>query len=206
MTEKLMETFSENGLTVAPVQNTYHVTFFQMRIETSVLETLADELETIVGNFRPLNVKVEMSPVLTESPNYVFWDVKSMSNEKSNVQKIHEEIVNKISPLRSKNLMKRVAKDVENSTLSDEKLENIEKYGITWSLPGPNFHPHSTVLYNTGNYSELINNGQLVNVKGLLNVGNLSVHEPFGIECLAIGQLGFYGNVLKVLRKISLND
>jgi hypothetical protein len=85
-------------------------------------------------------------------------------------------------------------------------MRNIAKYGIYWSIPGPNYHPHATVLYNCGSDREN-EDGRLIRITDLINdVGNLTKQQPFKIQYIAIGELGYYGNVLNILRKIQLAD
>jgi len=165
-------------------ENNYHITLYHGVFPDGKLEEIYKKIES--SNFKPLDLK--FTTIYSTSNRWVDRGVEK-SREIENLHRKIVEIANSyhIRPL------KRVS-DIYDK-LDKEQQKQADLYGVTGVLDS--YKPHMTVFYA---YPE---NKNLVDAAAQLSP-IAKEHESFKADTIAIGELGYNGNLTKILYTVKL--
>jgi 2'-5' RNA ligase len=160
-----------------------HITIYSpeypKRKEDEVLETI----EKLVKNFSP----IKFVPKEIETSQGYFGIAAQYSDE---IKKIHEAIVEKLNPLREGHLREKYL-NAYNMKFSEEKMQNIQKYGYADSMSL--YNPHITI-------TRLKDDGVAEKVAKEIAV-------PFGefaIDKIGVFRMGENGTCIELIKEFNL--
>lgn len=158
-------------------KNIPHVSLFQMCVDKEKLSVIIQSVQEIAENNASLPLLFFQKQLVMKGNNLFLNLYESQA-----LSRLNEKIIENISSLRSKKLMKQVVDTKTNPSM----VEDINKYGIWWGLPH-NYDPHFTIVYD---------------LKKKLEITQLPLFasESFKPSALGVGLLGYNGNVNQILR------
>ncbi|MDO8487541.1 MAG: 2'-5' RNA ligase family protein [Candidatus Curtissbacteria bacterium] len=159
-----------------------HVTLYQLELPVDNVEKVVDVLSKITDSTIKLKVKLNKK---TNHQNFIFWACQKTKD----LQKLHEEIVKAVNPLRQNLLLP----ELKNTRGLNAKMKKMVKdYGYT--LVYDEFLPHITI-------SNVKNIGDIPSI-----MKSLKLEEREEIfDTLALTTLGPFGTVPKILKKFKLS-
>lgn len=164
--------------------NIYHITLFHGNYDQSDLATIKENIQTI--NESKFNVSI-LSPILNIENRWFEANVRSSDN----IQNLHRKIVEILNQYRKGPVQKM--KD-QYAQLPTQKQKLVDQYGMKEVLDS--YRPHITMFYHYP-VTHKIDNKSLESL----------LQEDFicGVEKIAIGEIGYNGNVIKLAEEIKLN-
>ena len=156
--------------------NNWHVTLYHGAFEQK-------DLSAIYNKLRSLNVKnvlLKFSKIYPTSDRWIDWGVQ----KNSELQALHEAVVRIASPYHKRPL-KRSA-DIYDS-LDSEKKHQVDEYGVSGILQY--YNPHMTLFYQYPPSPTLQN----IKLDQVLRVCHAHI---------AVGELGYNGNIVKILHML----
>ena len=166
-------------------ENIPHITLFQGRFPSRNIEKIYQYIESLQNTYSPIDIFLTTDLLVRQNLN-VFW----MVTKSPQMMLLHFEIAKRLFPLTENLLMEQFALLLNSPTITISEKERLKSYGML--LSGDDFLPHVTLckLNNSKNKSKL----------DMMDIPQSS----FQSNCITIGELGFYGNLLKVLHKVRL--
>lgn len=186
LTKRICKNHKDNGIDVKQDRNHPHVTLFQLSVKGSNIPKISKELAQFLPDLGRVP-RVALKPALSVVGANLFWNIDALFQNPL-LKKVHKQVVNTISPLRSDIRMGHLEKNY--SLLPDAKKSDVDQYGICWSLPH-NFDPHFTVIYNIPSD---------FNLDFLPPLNQCSFKPAY----LGMGLLGYHGNVTDILWRTKL--
>lgn len=186
LTNRICQNHKDNGIDIKQDRNHPHVTLFQLSVKGNNIPKISKKLAEFIPDLGRIP-RVALKQALSVVGANLFWNIDVLFQNPL-LKKVHKQVVDTLSPLRSEI---RIGHLEENyCLLSDAKKSDIDQYGICWSLPH-NFDPHFTVIYN------------------MPPDFNLDLVPPitqcsFKPAYLAVGFLGYHGNVIDILWRTKL--
>ncbi len=195
-TERLNKEITKTFPNIANQPNNFHITLLQGRFKESNLASLIEAVKaTLTDNFIcPLAIELEPALSLHGAQN-IFWDVK----KNSALLNLHGLMVHNVSMLRDASLQRYQDTYL---TLAPHHQKQIDQFGVRNVLE--HYHPHFTLFYGEKPAKEQIE-AQTQNMKQIAQslVPNKDLLK-FTATTVAIGELGYQGNLIKIIEKIEL--
>lgn len=169
---KILSHFLRDRTGVQELQNTPHVSLFQMCVDVERYSEVSKKARELFAPKPPLIFNVKG---LTGRYRNTIIDLEDPSG------RFEEDVIQAadgLSPLRSQRLLQQV-NDAKNLT-SDQK-EWVSRYGTYWNVPPLKIKPHLTLLYGQ---ELLLEDFPLSRIEG---------------ESVAIGKIGYQGNLIEIL-------
>ena len=176
--------------------NNFHITLLQGRFKESNLASLIEAVKaTLTDNFiRPLEIELEPALSLHGAQN-IFCDVK----KNSDLLNLHGLILHNISMLRDASLQRYQDTYL---TLAPHHQKQIDQFGVRGVLE--HYHPHFTLFYGEKPVKEQIEaQTQKIQQVAQSLVPNKDLLK-FTATTVAIGELGYQGNLIKIIERIEL--
>ncbi|WP_419421423.1 2'-5' RNA ligase family protein (plasmid) [Legionella sp. D16C41] len=173
------------------IQTRYHISLFQGRFPLSAVDELLPKLKHLVEDFTSLTI--EMKAELKATTRHVFWEVQPNSA----LQLLHHNIVLVCLPYRQGMLQQFQDRYL---TMSLEEQQQVDKFGVMSAED--KFNPHITIFYHSNGDTRV---NELVK-QPLGQIGSCKL-EPFDItNRIALGQLGYYGQVIEIISNIAVEE
>jgi len=169
--------------------NNFHITLFHVKLPEEQLEAFAEELRGIVAETSSFEIGMnsQLSPV---SNQYVLWD----AFPNPSLQLLHEKVLRLAQKFRTGALAR--AQDAYE-TLSPEKKREVDQFGVTEVLG--HFQPHITLCYRIGASPEVMDT-----ILSTIHPESGCAH--FKAAQVALGELGYYGNLSSVNEIMNLRE
>lgn len=159
------------------INNTLHISLFQLRIEDHLLEECLKKFEYI---------QLRNIHFLISDLKYTDGNIRAeLKLNKALFQASVEKIVGLYSSLRSNSLMEQI----DITSLSKEQLTLVEQYGIYWNVPSDKSRPYITLIYGS---------------KGCIDTTKVFEESTINIKSIALVTLGKLGNVTGVIKEMAL--
>ncbi|MDP2194163.1 MAG: hypothetical protein Q8K36_06535 [Alphaproteobacteria bacterium] len=186
LTKRICKNHKAHGINLEQDKNHPHVTLFQLSVKGENIPKIYQSLDQVALDLARLP-SVPLKPALSVVGRNVFWNIDALFQNPL-LNKAQKNIVDMIAPLKSDKRMRQL--EEKYNTLSDVQKEDVNQYGICWSLPH-NFVPHFTVIYNMPSD---------FNLKFVSPMKQYSFKSAY----LGVGLLGYHGNVIDVLWRVTL--
>ncbi len=173
-------------------RNLFHMTLYQLLIESSNLHALCESIKKISLDLQSLSFQMNIS--LTNTHHNIFWN-SDEAKDLISLKKSHEEAITEGNKRRIKSETFSRSQYCKTGQLTAQEILDIEEYGIFWGLPH-NFMPHITVIYN------LNCDKNNIRIRDCLDEVQMESHHLFHAKSIAIGELGPAGNVTSILEVI----
>lgn len=169
-------------------ENIPHLSLFQMDVDDKNLPKVFNKAKDTVRKSSLTKISLSMHNTLSFAEENLFWYPNQQADFMSS---FHSVLVDSVKDYRSSSLLQQIPQDISSLSLNQQQL--IKTYGVYWGCPGSSFNPHFTIAYNLPesmwNFSDLQLSGLSQNIT---------------LNRLTIGQIGFYGNVVKIYNEIEL--
>ena len=164
-----------------------HITLFQGRFPDTNKEKIYRYVKSLQDNHSPIEICLNKKLFVRKNLN-VFW----MVTLSSQLMCLHLDIAKYLFPLTENLLMDQFVRLLNSPNITISERERLESYGML--LSGDAFMPHVTLcklnsLYNKNKIS-----------------GWDAPQSSFRANCIAIGELGFYGNLVKIVHRVMLSE
>ena len=168
------------------LDNIQHITLYKGHYPVSHIADLHKAISDL--NLKPFTV--EMHPTLSNHENFhIRWQAKRSKE----LHDIHQTIVKAASPLR-RGAIERMANGY--SELHPRLQYQIDQYGSGWVLDM--YDPHLTIYYGQARYHRI---GSLAQE---LTPTLAPEQLQFKAQTIAIGELGYQGNMLNILHQLEV--
>lgn len=166
--------------------NNWHVTLYHGAFEPHALSKISHELLDI--KIKPFDLS--FTKIYATSDRWIDFGIKKTRA----LQKLHEKVISLASKYHVK-LLDRARDDY--NTMSKEKRDQADEYGVSGVMTL--YKPHMTLFYTYPANSELL---KVASSIAKIHNGKMTCKA----SSLAIGELDYNGNMIKVLETISLED
>jgi len=179
ISKELKERISHQPLSY---KNIPHISLYQGKIERKNLSAVQKRLKQIAADTQPFSIQLQHT--LSNAGDSIYWN----ANLDKNLEQLHNRVVDEFS-LFTKGLRMRQVEDMPENALNVSQKNKLEKYGIFWIKES--FTPHLTIFYNAKAYPALYSIVRQVRPD--------TSATGFEIKNLAVAELGYEGNVEKIL-------
>lgn len=176
--------------------NSFHITLFHGRFKESNLASLIEAVKATLTDYSIHPLAVESKPQLTPAGSqYILWDtVKS-----PDLLNLHGIILHTLSLLKDGTLQR--CQDAYPN-LAPHYQEQIKQFGLHAVLE--HYEPHITLFYGEKPIKEQIEaQTQKIQQVAQSLVPNKDLLK-FTATTVAIGELGYQGNLIKIIERIEL--
>ena len=190
---------NRTSLSTHYLSNIPHISLFHMTLTEATLTQAKDILLDIAKE--TASFPIQMDNTLTAALYYVFWNAHAAKNC-AKINALLQQVVERLYRLRAPELLQQIADFYEHFSLEQKKL--TDKYGFPFSQPNVSFNPHITVVYNTGidrQDKEMKNRQVAAAIQNIRPLHNCQ----FTANTLALVELGYYGNITKIIETFSLS-
>lgn len=169
---------------MANLQKTFHVTLFQGRFLPNQIEEIYQKL--VSHNFKKIQIELELK-IKAEKDSYINLPV--LRNQ--DLQNIHTKVVGVANPYHE-GVIARYADSYND--LNKRQQQQISVYGI----PGlfDEYDPHVTLFYFSKKTSNLEKIVEKISLPSFI--------QKQEVSSIVIAELGYNGNIKKVLHEIEL--
>ena len=164
---------------VKNVYNDWHVTLYHGAYELGFLPEILAKLKTL--DTRSFSLEFTM-PLCISPNNEISWQIVKTPR----LQELHETVITLASPYHLRPLER--SRDAYHKMDFKNKIQ-VDKYGVDRILDL--YNPHMTLFYQCP---------PNLNLKEILNTAyNPKIKETYNTAQIAIGELGYSGNVEKIV-------
>jgi 2'-5' RNA ligase len=165
------------------VHNQWHITLYH----SAYLKKDIPEIKKKLANLHASPLTLEFSSFSEFANKWIFWNI----HKNHELQKLHERVVDLASPYHQR-ILNRV-QDTYNS-LEKGKRQQADQYGVDGILEF--YNPHMTVFYQDPPDHKI--------ESALKNIQSIPEKTVCMASEIVIGELGYNGNILKVIESIYL--
>ncbi|UCD04485.1 MAG: 2'-5' RNA ligase family protein [Candidatus Woesearchaeota archaeon] len=160
-----------------------HMTIYSPEYPRSNVDKVLESVEEIVKNISPITFKFNKV-----SGGQGFVSVKF--DNSPTIKRIHEEIVEKLNPLREGRIREKYGADY-HMNFNEEQIENIKKYGYPDAMN--RYSPHLSIIR--------LEDGSLV--EEVSKKINWSIAQ-FTVDKIAVYEMGEHGTCIKLIKEFEL--
>jgi len=113
-----------------------HITLYSPEYPVKNLNKIFNVVESIASKFNKIHCHIIKAK---EIRGFISLEIEMIPE----IKQLHEELVSKLNPLREGHIMKKYISN-HKMDFSDEKVENIKKYGYPNSMFL--YHPHLSII------------------------------------------------------------
>jgi 2'-5' RNA ligase len=164
--------------------NNFHITLFHAKLTPAAVNAVYTSL--LAAKLKKLSLTFE--PMLYNYNDHdIIWNIA----KEEDLNALHRLVVETTNPLRGGALQRCLA---DYDKLSEAQKKQVNEFGVIGV--GNDFNPHMTIFFGSSS------SPRFDEVTKLLKP--LTKNNTFEAQTIAIGELGYHGNLLHILYKIHL--